>query len=678
MTTVGVSCGALKLSLFIQAVTGSDTTRRDRDRRDPSRSRRESSTSRRDKDQKDRDRSRRRDERDDPRRDRDDYFRRELDDRDDGYRERDRYDYGRSQRDLDRDIDEDPRRWRDDGKRDERIAARKERERGWDRWESSHDRDRLDERDSRSKRASGRDRRSGAGLDDTKEKDDKKEREKEKEPAWMETYVPTTPTGGILGGRLADGELDGIQAWKKGLKEKERKEKEKEAERATEASSKTTPAEPTATGDASSPAVESSLDEIQLFKLMMKREAAKKDTPEQDLSPSHPPTGSSPTVAGRASPVKPKDAQAIGGTPCFLSFVHNANHATAPASSSVASPAPWSAEPGNVLSSSNASPSVPSDNSKLFSLFAQTSTDTPASQISKQTTPNIPPPDLLPQAVSRMFPTPPGLSPAISQNSERPTIDLSTPSYHNPPFDPPAGSRLLAFGTRAAPGASHHLPKTLPSSDSGNLLYNNNPSAHPGGPSQRLPGINTMPGMQQGHEVMFGLEPEPQMGPNSRTTPSERSARSFSPFGQPHQAPFGLHDPPEGMRLPQADAMRRMPGPTERGMGFGPDSSPSFVDLNVSPIGFNAGNFELGGNVIGGGPSGAKGSRFAKFFDAKNREPQVNVGVRKPSSGAGFVSTSPLPGQGRDPMALNGMPNTPAENRAMEDLFAMLQNSSQV
>lgn len=156
------------------------------------------------------------------------------------------------------------------------MAARREREqrdRGWDRWEpgNERDRDRTDDRDGRSKRAGGRDRRPGA--EDGKDKEDRREREKEKEPAWMETYVPSSPGGGILGGQSAEGELDGIQAWKKGLKEKERKEKE--LEEPLEPSAKKLPEQTTQSSPA---AAESGLDEIQLFKLMMKREAEKKDS----------------------------------------------------------------------------------------------------------------------------------------------------------------------------------------------------------------------------------------------------------------------------------------------------------------------------------------------------------------------------------------------------------------
>lgn len=272
---------------------GSDASRRDRDvrdrprsrARDPSRSRREPST-RRDRDERDRERDRPRDrrgdDRDETRRDKDDYPRRERDenrrdwddfynrgdrDRDEPYPRGDRY----RPRDSDRDTDDDPRRWRDDGRRDERMAARRERER-WDRHED-RDRERPSE-DARPRRGAARDRRVGT-TEEGKEREDRREREKEAEPAWMETYVPATPGGGILGGQSVDGELDGIQAWKKGMKEKERQEKEKESEAVAAAKAfedvKTSPTSAAPTQP------ENQLDEIQLFKLMMKREAEKKE-----------------------------------------------------------------------------------------------------------------------------------------------------------------------------------------------------------------------------------------------------------------------------------------------------------------------------------------------------------------------------------------------------------------
>jgi zinc finger CCCH domain-containing protein 13 len=228
--------------------------------RDSSRSRRDPSHSRRERDGGDGARSRTGDDRDDTRRDGDDYSRRERDDyfprRD--WEEKDRHD---------RDADDDPRRWRDDGKRDERQAARREKERGGRAWD---DRDRADDRDGRTRRTGGRDRRSAA-LDDI----DKKDERKEKEPAWMETYVPTTPGGGILGGQGAEGELDGIQAWKKDMKEREKKEKDGDIP--VEPTQKTEqPVEATIKGDSN--AANTPLDEIQMFKLLMKKEADKKDS----------------------------------------------------------------------------------------------------------------------------------------------------------------------------------------------------------------------------------------------------------------------------------------------------------------------------------------------------------------------------------------------------------------
>ena len=244
-----------------------------RQRRDPSPSRRDRE-SERDRD-KDRDEHRRRDDR------RDDHLRRD--------------------RDGERDNNDDHRRWRDDGKRDERMAARRElrdkeqrereRERERERgsraserdstFDSERPRDRerdrwtVDERDAQSKRTNGRDRRRHSRDEDRdgKDRDERKDpraRTEEKEPAWMDTYIPSDSGAGILGGKAENGELDGIQAWKLGMKEKERKERESEALRSSSdiESAKTT--EILAT-----PPTEPPLDEIQLFKLMIKREEEK-------------------------------------------------------------------------------------------------------------------------------------------------------------------------------------------------------------------------------------------------------------------------------------------------------------------------------------------------------------------------------------------------------------------
>jgi hypothetical protein len=148
-------------------------------------------------------------------------------------------------------------------------------------WESTSDRRWAgEERDTRTKRPT-RDRKAAQG-DDAKDREERRdrerEREKEKEPAWMDAYIPNGPSLGILGGRGPDGELDGIQAWKKGMKEKEQREREKEQG----------PSPTIGQGELNTDstvdkvdALEKQLDEIQLFKLLMKREEEKKKT---DLS----------------------------------------------------------------------------------------------------------------------------------------------------------------------------------------------------------------------------------------------------------------------------------------------------------------------------------------------------------------------------------------------------------
>ena len=80
----------------------------------------------------------------------------------------------------------------------------------------------------------------------------------------METYVPDA-SGGILGGRTADGEMDSIQAWKKGMKEKEEKDKAAAAKDLPSGSQQDIAGH-----------TEPQMDEIQLFKMMIKREADKK------------------------------------------------------------------------------------------------------------------------------------------------------------------------------------------------------------------------------------------------------------------------------------------------------------------------------------------------------------------------------------------------------------------
>lgn len=137
----------------------------------------------------------------------------------------------------------------------------------------------------------------------------------------METYIPTTTGGGILGGKGADGELDGIQAWKKGMKEKERKEKgETHADGGKAADTNGTSDKPASA--APSPNSETPMDEIQLFKMMMKREAEKKEGERvQNGLSNHASMDSGPPGLSASPSVQSQKSDTPTGTRHFLSNV---------------------------------------------------------------------------------------------------------------------------------------------------------------------------------------------------------------------------------------------------------------------------------------------------------------------------------------------------------------------
>lgn len=99
----------------------------------------------------------------------------------------------------------------------------------------------------------------------------------------METYVPNDAHAGILGGQAAEGEMDSIQAWKKSMKEKEEKEKQSVATEKKGSNS------------------ENPMDEIQMFKMLIKREADKKDV-DRDTPPAASPIPPSGSLNGKSQP----------------------------------------------------------------------------------------------------------------------------------------------------------------------------------------------------------------------------------------------------------------------------------------------------------------------------------------------------------------------------------------
>jgi hypothetical protein len=112
---------------------------------------------------------------------------------------------------------------------------------------------------------------------------EKEDRQKEREPAWMDTYIPDESTSGILGGQAPNGELDGIQAWKKGLKEKDTTDQEV---------STTVVVPPKTSAQPISSTSDNALDEIQIFRLLMKKEEDKKRLEENATAPANEPAAS--------------------------------------------------------------------------------------------------------------------------------------------------------------------------------------------------------------------------------------------------------------------------------------------------------------------------------------------------------------------------------------------------
>ncbi len=165
-----------------------------------------------------------------------------------------------------------------------------------------------------------------------------------------------------------------------------------------------------------------------------------------------------------------------------------------------------------------------------------------------------------------------------------------------------------------------------------------------------------------------------------------RAQRSYSPLEQQYRTSYPAED---RVSVAQQEAMQRQGALlAERGQYNGlSDPGAGYPEHNLSSGqtsgGFSHGNqspsFESGipGNGLGGaGYPQPRGSRFAKFFDGKSRDPHA-AAMAKAQGGLGATSPSGLNLQ-RNEMGLNdGIPRQ-AENRTMEDIFAMLQNSANV
>jgi hypothetical protein len=266
--------------------------------------------------------------------------------------------------------------------------------------------------------------------------------------------------------------------------------------------------------------------------------------------------------------------------------------------------------PTPVPDSTSSAPPPPGTPAVVSPAPASSSTPTPNAtsllSILGKAEPSTRPPPLtnLPPAVdvdkiqapmgSRFFPKPIHQQNAVS-NAEK-AIASDPPPPPSAQFNPPPGSRLLAFGARPA-GKSPALPQLV-----NGLNQQDSPSQQPVLPNA---GAST-----------------PDLPPNHGPPKSETLRTGFSPFEDQSRASFGFEEPRDQGAFSGAEPLRR----GDRAPFGLPTEASSYVDSSVfdpSSTGYATG----------------KGSRLAKFFDSKGREAQAN------QNSVGFTSTSPNPGQ---------------------------------
>ena len=122
---------------------------------------------------------------------------------------------------------------------------------------------------------------------------------------------------------------------------------------------------------------------------------------------------------------------------------------------------------------------------------------------------------------------------------------------------------------------------------------------------------------------------------------------------------------------------------------FEEQSRQTYDESRDSGIATNLMNLSLRGSVdqmfnpsnnqpepVYNGLAAPKGSRFAKFFDGKARDTQSQS--NKSQVPVGYASPSPNHHQRQEQSNLNNLASNPGDQRTMDDIFAMLNSSSQV
>jgi hypothetical protein len=292
----------------------------------------------------------------------------------------------------------------------------------------------------------------------------------------------------------------------------------------------------------------------------------------------------------------------------------------------------------------------------------------PAVSSTESSTPSIESPKPL---GSRFFPNPSTSDNAALQGQQDRQSASAIRSPIPSQFNPPPGSRLLAFGSRtpSATTSANISPDQPPAfSISASTLDAPLPLPHPVNGPHRIADMDTSnPDSTARSSVATGLPPP---GFSNLVNPTRLTG--FSNEGSPQTQSEILR------RQSLASLGDRMTygGTSDLGaypeMGSTNPLGPHSNTQNSQSPSFDSGGRERG---HGGSPfPQQKGSRFAKFFDGKSREQPVALPSEDLSSLA-----HPLLSYQRQQGVVGGESYTlGSENRTMEDIFTMLQNSTQV
>ena len=288
----------------------------------------------------------------------------------------------------------------------------------------------------------------------------------------------------------------------------------------------------------------------------------------------------------------------------------------------------------------------------------------PTAPSTKPSTPSIESPK---PPGSRFFPNPSTSDIALLQSQQSASaIKSPMPSQ----FNPPPGSRLLAFGSRtpsatAATAVSLDQPSAFTISAS--TLDTPSPLQHPVNAPHQIPDVDpSNPDSMARNPVASGLPPP---GFSNLVNPTRLPV--FPSDGSAHFQP----------EIPRRQSLasfgdRMTYGTSSDSTAYSEISSGnSLGQSNTSNS--QSPSFDSGGRERGHGGSPfpqQKGSRFAKFFDGKSREQPAAASTEDLS-----IPAHPLLSYQRQQGIGGGESYAlSTENRTMEDIFAMLQNSTQV